>query len=551
MSAPNSDRSPLELTWPNKGRRLLAHGDSTYEWVDADDWRATEVRRLHEVNTVGEPSSGNLLIEGDALHALTALGKLPELAKIYLGQVKLCYIDPPFRTGQAFEHYDDALEHSVWLTMLRDRLVQIRELLCEVGSVWVHLDDNEVHRARSVLDEVFGAENFVATMVWEKTHTRENRATVSVSQDYIHLYAKNQQAWRAVRNLLDASEEQIARYSNPDDDPRGVWASLPAHAKAEKGRRQSQFFTVVTPSGRSVDPPAGRCWLFTRERFDEMVADDRIYFGPEGSGVPRVKKFLTEVQQGLVPRTWWPHDEVGTTGSAKSEITKLFPGVTPFSTPKPEKLMERVIHVGSDPGDIVLDCFAGSGTTAAVAHKMGRRWVTVEALAATVQAFTLPRLTKVVDGEDAGGVSSAAGWEGGGGFDFVRVAASMFEDYEGSLVLAPWATNGELSKAVAAQLGYEAGVDGPFAGTKGRSRLAVIDGMLTTGVADFLLAQLDDGQTLMAVAQTLEPGIEDHIRSSRSGSRARKVPRDLAKIGSRAGERVVIQQAIAAEEVDV
>ena len=175
---------------------------------------------------------------------------------------------------------------------------------------------------------------------------------------------------------------------------------------------------------------------------------------------------------------------------------------------------------------------------------MGRRWVTSEALAETVADFTLPRLTKVVEGQDAGGISEAVGWTGGGGFTFVRVSPSMFEDYNGAVVLADWATNGALAQAVAAQLGYEGGAAGPFAGAKGRSRLAVIDGMLTTGVADFLLAQLDDGQTLMAVAQTLEPGIEDRIRSKRPGSRARKVPRDLAKVGSRAGERIVIHQAL-------
>lgn len=533
----------LELTWTNKDRRLLAHDDVTYEWVDPHDWRVSEVRLLDVTGTYGDDASDNLLIQGDALHALTALTSVPEYAERYLGKVKLVYIDPPFNTGQTFQQYDDNLEHSVWLTMLRDRLEQIHRLLRPDGSVWLHLDDAEQHRGRIVLDELFGAENFIATAIWEKSHTRENRSAISVGHEYIHGYARERGAWAAARNPLPPSAEQLARYTNPDEDPRGPWASMPAHAKAEKGRRASQFFTVTTPSGREVDPPAGRCWLFTRERFDEMIADGRIWFGEDGTNVPRLKKFLSEVQAGLVPTALWLQKEVGTTGTAKNEITSLFPQATPFSTPKPERLIERIVHINSDPGDVVLDCFAGSGTTAAVAHKMGRRWVTVELSAETVDTFVRPRLRKVVDGNDPGGITEAVAWKGGGGFTETRVAPSMFEDVDGTVVLADWATNGQLAEAVAAQLKFGLEQEGPFVGRKGRTRLAVLDGMLTIGVADHLLDQLDERENIVVVAMTLEEGVAEHLRKQRPGSRARKVPRDLARSGKLAPRLVRLDRS--------
>src|SRR5581483_6605179 len=238
---------------------------------------------------------------------------------------------------------------------------------------------------------------------------------------------------------------------NPDGDPRGPWASLPAHGKAGKGRRAAQYYTIELPSGRKVDPPAGRCWVYTRDRFEEMVADNRVWFGKDGDGVPRMKVFLNEVEQGLVPVSLWLKDEVGNTAEAKQEVVELFPGVTPFDTPKPERLMQRIIHIGSNPGDIVLDCFAGSGTTAAVAHKMGRRWVTVEAKQEIVDTFTLPRLEKVVAGDDPGGVTEATGWQGGGGFRVLEVAPSMFAEVQGRVWLAGWATDRALAEANAAR----------------------------------------------------------------------------------------------------
>jgi len=338
----------LELTWTNKALRLLAHEDGNYQWVPPGDFRVAEVRLLHDVAEVGEVgpvndrARDNLLIRGDALHALTSLAELPEFSPEYLGKVKLAYLDPPFNTGQSFLHYDDALEHSVWLGMMRDRLLQVKRLLSPDGSAWVHLDDSEMAYCRVMVDEILGRENFVGTVVWEKSHSRENRTAISTTHDYVLVYARERSQWDKVRNRLPASDEQLARFENPDNDPRGVWASLPMHAKAEKGRRAAQFFDVVTPSGRVVTPPPGRCWLYTKSRYEELLLDNRISFGKAGQGVPRVKKFLTEVAAGLVPVTIWPHTEIGTTGNAKAEVVSLVPERTPFSTPKPERLLHRI-----------------------------------------------------------------------------------------------------------------------------------------------------------------------------------------------------------------
>lgn len=517
----------LELTWTNKHLNLLADEDGRYEWLPPSDYRVAEVRLLHEVETVGEVgtdrATDNLLIRGDALHALTSLTDLREFSSQLSGGVQVAYIDPPFNTQQAFENYDDALEHSVWLTLMRDRLVQIKKLLTESGSVWVHLDDSEMAYCRVMMDEIFGRENFVGNIIWQKLPTRENRTDLSTIHDYIIVFAKNRRTWAANRNLLPYGEEQEARFQNPDEDPRGPWASLPAHGKAEKGRRAAQFYTVTLPSGRDVDPPPGRCWIYTRERFDEMVADNRIWFGRKGDGVPRVKVFLSEVKQGLVPISLWLKDEVGTTAEAKQEIVALFPNETPFSTPKPERLIQRILQIASNPGDVVLDCFVGSGTTAAVAHKMDRRWVGIEWSADTVARFARPRLEMVVKGEDAGGITGETNWTGGGGFRLLDVAPSMFAASDGMVFLADWATNTALGEATAAQLGYDFEPDAPFCGRKGRTRLAVIDGLVNVDVVQLLVDRLLEKERLLVCGTAVEDEASTFLRDSGKGS-IRKIP---------------------------
>lgn len=516
----------LTLTWANKDKALLSHGESGYEWAERDDPRVREVRLLDEIDggRVGEvtgTAADNLLIRGDSLDALRALVRSPEYAAEYRGKVKLVYIDPPFNTGQAFEHYDDALEHSVWLGMMRERLVLIRDLLAPDGSVWVHLDDAEMAYCKVLMDEVFGRQNFIATFVWQRRHSRSNDAVVSLSHDNVLAFARDY--GRLVRNRLIFDEEEATGYANPDNDTRGPWRSISFTAP---NLRPNLSYEIVSPTGVVHLPPPNRCWRTTKERFNELVQDGRIYFGADGRGVPRVKQFLTEAT-GLVPNTWWPHSEVGHTETAAREIAALFGKGAAFSTPKPERLLERVIHIGSNPGDIVLDCFAGSGTTAAVAHKMGRRWVTVELNENTADTFTAPRLTKVVNNEDPGGITQSAGWEGGGGFRQLRIAPSPWQVEDGDAYLRDDVDATTLARAVAAQLGY-APIEHPvFVGQKGRSRLAVIHGVADTIAVEDVAAALDEGETAQIAALAIADGAASLLADLRPGSRLIRITTDL------------------------
>lgn len=394
-------------------------------WVnDAEARRASKNVEFHLLQQVGrygdvEAAKQNIIVQGDNLVALKAL--LP----FYRGKVKCIYIDPPYNTGSAFEHYDDNLEHSQWLSMMFPRLRLLRDFLTEDGSFWMTLDDTEVHYAKVILDEIFGRQNFIADITWQKNPTRENRSDIAVTHDHILVYAISREFFKKNRNLLPASDEQKDRFSNPDHDPRGPWASLPIHAKADANRRKEQFFTITTPGGRVLNPPPGRCWLYTRDRFDEMVADNRIWFGKDGMNAPRVKKFWSEVSQGLVPTSIWSCKEVGSNGDAKSEQKALLEGKSLFSTPKPEGVIQRILTIASNPGDLVLDSFLGSGTTAAVAHKMGRHYIGIE-MGEHAVTHCVPRLEKVIAGEE-GGISKAVGWQGGGGFTFYKLGEPVFD----------------------------------------------------------------------------------------------------------------------------
>lgn len=408
----------LELTWTDKDKALLSSADGKYDYrfVDRDDPRVREVRLLHEVDRFAvpvpsgrpvdlpPPTSDNLLITGDAMHALDALRKTPEWAAKYIGKVKLVYIDPPFNTGQTFTNYDDNIDHSIWLTMLRDRLKQLVPLLAEDGSVWVHLDDVEVHRCRAVMDEELGIDRFVATIVWEKDKGRRNDTDVSSAHDYLLVYAPLGKKWKNVRNLLPRVGQE-ARYKNPDNDPRGRW--LQGDNGTAKSGSEKNRFEVELPSGRIVTP-GKNYWRFSPDALAEARSEGRVWFGRDGDSLPVIKRYLSQVQEGLVPRTWWTADEAGHNQEAKRDhINKMFADHEDgFATPKPERLLQRVIHIATNPGDIVLDCFAGSGTTAAVAHKMGRRWVASELLPETVETFTKQRLLKVLNNDDPRGITS-------------------------------------------------------------------------------------------------------------------------------------------------
>lgn len=413
------DAPDYELTWSNKQLLLDGDGEGGYCWVEPNDPHALEIHALDQVAEVGHLESGlsNMLIRGDALHALRTLSLEKEFAELS-GQVRVVYIDPPFNTGQGYGQYGDDLHHSVWLSMLRDRLAAVKPLLAPLASVWVHLDDAETHRARCVLDEVFGPGAFVSTIVWQKRTTRDSRAAFSSNHDYIHVYAPaGPRVWKTGRNFLSHDTSTI---QNRDGDPRGPWADAPFTAP---GYRENQQYEILTPAGTRLRPPAGRSWYATPDVFDALRQDNRIWFPRNGAGSPRLKRFLADMK-GLVPFSIWHPRETGTNDEATRHLMTLFPDSPPFATPKPESLIERILHIASKPGDLVLDFFAGSGTTAAVAHKMGRRWIAVEVSRDVVAIHARPRLTAVVNGEDAGGISKHVQWHGGGGFRVLEVATS-------------------------------------------------------------------------------------------------------------------------------
>jgi adenine-specific DNA-methyltransferase len=279
----------------------------------------------------------------------------------------------------------------------------------------MHIDDAEMPAARQLLDSVFGGSNFVATIVWQKSVSRDNRVDIATTHEYILVYAKSRRAFRRSRHKLPGTPAQFARYKNPDSDPRGPWTSGDLTAKAGPGRRAEQFYDVVTPSGRVVSPTLGTAWRYTQARLDELIRDNRIDFG-NGDKMPRLKRFLNEVNAGLVPDTWWSGDVAGTADTAKRHLKEMFPLLVPFETPKPEELTGLILTIATNPGDWVVDCYAGSGTTAAVAHKLGRGFVGIERENRTFEEFTAPRLSMVDSGRDSGGVASTADSRVGLGF---------------------------------------------------------------------------------------------------------------------------------------
>jgi adenine-specific DNA-methyltransferase len=353
----------------------------------------------------------NYLLAGDAADALASL------SRDFEGSVRLALLDPPYNTSSKFHHYRDSQKSDVWLAERRLHLASIHQLLSRSGSVWMHLDDSELHYCKIMMDGLFGRENYVGTVVWQKTMSRENRTAISTTHEYILVYAKDKKVWARHRNALPPTSDQLNRYKNPDNDPRGPWTSGDMTAKAGPGRRAAQFYELVAPGGRTLQPAPGMAWRYTKERLLELIADGRVNFGASQNNMPRLKRFLSETQGGLVPTTWWAAEEVGTTDSAKKQLRKLFPALVPFETPKPEELTSRIIHIASDPGDLVLDCYAGSGTTPAVAHKMSRRWIAVERQQRTIEEFLRPRIEAVIGGEQ-GGVSSTFSWAGGGAYEF-------------------------------------------------------------------------------------------------------------------------------------
>jgi len=417
----------LELTWIGKGeepklepRILVENPEYSY----------------------GDPSSENMLIHGDNLLALKAL------EQDYAGKVKCIYIDPPYNTGNAFEHYDDGIEHSLWLNLMKPRLELLRTLLKDDGSIWISIDDDECHYLKVLCDEVFGRQNFVNNVIWEKKFSPQNDAKwLSDSHDHVLVYAKRKDIWRPY--LLPRTQTMDDRYKNPDNDNRGLWTSSDLTVKTYSANND---YPIKLPSGRIVTPTRPRCWSINIDKYEELVGDNRIWFGVSGNNMPRLKRFLLEVQEGSVSKTIWFREEVGDNQEAKKEVKEINPESI-FGTPKPERLVERILSLSTKAEDIVLDSFLGSGTTSAVTHKMNRKWIGIE-LGDHAYTHCYPRMKAVVDGEQ-GGISKSVNWQGGGGFKFYTLAPSLLnQDKYGNWVISKDYDAQKLAAAMAKQEGF-------------------------------------------------------------------------------------------------
>lgn len=653
-------KNTLQLTWPNKELALIPSeaGRYGYQWVHPSDPRYCETHTLTVTDRVDgeqspkedgrtyseradlDPTTDNLLILGESGDVLEALTRVPELSDKYLGKIKCVYIDPPFNTAQTFANYEDNLQHSVWLTMMRDRLEHLHALLSDDGSIWVHLDDVENHRMRVLMDEVFGPENFAAEVVWQKADgPRNDAAGFSVDHDVILVYRKQP---TATLNRMVRTAEDDARFSNPDNDPLGHWWDADPTAPGAS-THQGMVYAIQHPiTGELLYPAVGRCWSLGQDkmlkemnqwaqyemrRIDDagerarrcgmkpdtvrpdvpalmLVGDlknnreraQSVYDAGNWPGIilrrggaGGIGRKAYPPKYGQPPRTWWTNADVGHNRAAKSEIKALFPGSNAFATPKPERLLERIIHIATNPGDIVLDVFAGSGTTAAVAHKMGRRWVTCELIENTINRFTRPRLEKVVAGEDPGGITVTKGeridatadglpegltadeaqkltsllnkavrgddalkksadvraikqmvkttkspdtinWRGGGGFTVAKLSPACFdydEEYD-TVTLTEAATGDVLVDSVCANMNYRRTPGHPdFDGVRGRMRLAVLEGTLTAELADELISKLDDGDLLTIAATGVTDGVSAHLRTAKRGCVVTHIPGDL------------------------
>jgi len=429
-------KTKLELTWIGKENRPKLEPRILIEEPE---------KSYHAPHRVSENDIfDNRLIFGDNLLVLKAL------EQEYTGKVKCIYIDPPYNTGNAFEHYDDGVEHSLWLSLMRDRLELLMRLLRDDGSLWISIDDDECHYLKVLCDEIFGRHNYITSCLWQKIHSVKNDAKhISVNHDYILVYAKN--ATMIEFNLLKRSIEMNARYKNPDNDQRGPWQSGDLVANEERTRG---YFEIVGPTGKIFNVPKGKHWVYAKETLEQMIKENRVWFGKKGDAFPRKKRFLSEVQQGRKADTWWNSDDVGHNQEGKREVKVLNPSDI-FATPKPERLLQRILTLSTNPGDLILDSFAGSGTTGAVAHKMGRRWIMVE-LGEHCHTHINPRMQKVIDGSDQGGISKAVNWKGGGGFRYYRLAPSLIVNDEwGNPVINTEFNASMLAEAVCKLEGFE------------------------------------------------------------------------------------------------
>lgn len=483
----------LELTWYGKEKEVKVEPRLLIE----DKSKSFTSDVPGQQSLLSSPTKDNLLIHGDNLLALKALESR------FIGKIKCIYIDPPYNTGNAFSTYDDNLQHSIWLGLMKPRLEILRSLLSDDGSIWISIDDDEQAYLKVLCDEIFGRQNFVCNVIWEKKYSPQNDAKwLSDSHDFILLYAKNKEVWRP--NPLARTEEMNKRYKNPDNDPRGPWKTTDFSARTYSPNGD---FEITTPSGRVVRPPESRAWATNYEGYLRLLKDNRLWFGKKGDSIPQKKTFLSEVKQGSVSKTIWTRNEVGDNQDAKKEILALFPK-NPFPTPKPEKLIQRILTLATKEEDWVLDSFLGSGTTAAVAQKMNRHWIGVEM---TDVAYSIDkiRLDKVILGTDKGGITQAVKYNGGGGYHFYEIAPTLINiDSFGQPVINKAYSPEMLSAAVALHEGFKYEPDQNCfwkqAHNGSNSFLFVTTNHVNAQMVDTIRTELKDGEFLLISCRSFD-----------------------------------------------
>ena len=388
--------------------------------------------------------------------------------------------------------------------------------------MWISIDDDESHYLKVLCDEIFGRNNFVANVIWEKKFSPQNDARwLSDSHDHILIYCKNGELWKP--NLLPRTDEMDSRYSNPDNDKRGVWTSGDLSVKTYSA---SMDYPITTPSGRIVNPPSGYCWRVSKSRLIEYISDNRIWFGKDGNNVPRIKRFLSEVMEGSVSKTIWYRKEVGDNQEAKKEV-KQFNNDEVFATPKPERLIQKIITLASNENDFVPDSFLGSGTTAAVAHKMNRKWIGIE-LGEHCHTHCIPRLQKVCDGTDQGGISEAVKWKGGGGFKYYYLAPSLLQqDKYGNWVINPEYNGNMLASAMAKHEGFHYKPDEQIYWKQGQSTekdfIYTTTQFITVETLDRIHDELQNGESLLICCKSFSKACEDRY----SNITVKKIPKML------------------------
>ena len=477
----------LELTWIGKNEKPLAVEPRLL--LDTPEYSFGEI----ETGTLpnGKPWLGNMLIHGDNLLALRAL------EQDFAGQVKCIYIDPPYNTGSAFEHYDDNREHSIWLSLMRERLVILHRLLSEDGLIWITLDDNEVHYCKVMCDEIFGRKNFLGNVIWQHSIQGKNDAkTFSLSHNHILVYAKSD---KFIRYKLPREEKHNVNYSNPDNDPKGSWRSGDVRSP---NLRENLKYNITTLSGKIISPPE-KGWRWSKELLLSKIESGEIFFSSDEKRIIR-KIYLCD-QDGRVPDSLWLGEDSGTTREANTELKGL---QIIFGTPKPERLIQRVINISTRPGDLVLDSFLGSGTTAAVAHKMGRRWIGVE-LGDHAYTHCAIRMKKVVEGEQ-GGISKSQNWKGGGGFRFYELAPSLLNtDKYGNLVINKDYNADMLAAAMAKHQGFTFSPDPEMYWKQGYSSehdfIFTTTQLITAEMLETIHEQLGEDESLLICCTKFQP----------------------------------------------